>query len=280
MLGDCLASKPIPPIYILNPALKEIIREIGNQCYTYLGLANIFSNIKFKYYDHNYKECRLLAIDKIYGVYGRRKITIPPLLSKYMLDFLCVAAHYTTRYGSADQFLANCNETRLVEHSLFLTRKTPESIVDDFIEKSLVPCAASAIDIKNLIFLWKKFLDELSIPNIIFYESLKTILKSKLKYEEERECFVGITSIHLPLVSQFIKFWDSTITECNDNEENELDIEDLCALFKTWSNITKNISDALILDLIQHFYPDVVIENNKYISNMKCEYGIKLYTKT
>ena len=43
------------------------------------------------------------------------------------------------------------------------------------------------------------------------------------------------------------------------------------------NNITKNISDALILDLIQHFYPDVVIENNKYISNMKCDYVMKLY---
>jgi hypothetical protein len=267
VIGECMSVKNTTEtlaantIYILNPALKEIIREIGNQCYTYLGLANIFSNFKFKYYDHNYKECRLLAIDKSHG---RKKIDVPPLLGKYMLDFLCVAAHYAIRYGTADQFLVNCNETRLVDHSMFLTKNTPESIVDAFIEKSLVPCAiSSAIDVKNIIFLWKKFLDELSIPNIIFYDALKILLKSKLKYEETTDGFVGITSMHLPIVSQFLKFWENTMTDCN---ENEIAIEELCSLFK--SSCNKTITDVFILDLIQHFYPEIVVKNGKTILNM------------
>ena len=263
ILGECMAVKNASTIYILNPALKDIIREIGNQCYTYLGLANIFSNIKFKYYEHNYNDCRLLAIDKIYG---RKKIQIPPLLSKYMLDFLCVAAHYASRFGTADQFLTNCSESRLVEHSLFLTKNTPESIVDNFIEKSLTPCVSAGIETKNIIFLWKKFLDELCIPNIIFYEALKPLLKNKLKYDEVTDCFMGITSIHLPLVAQFLKFWETMIVEC---DENEMAIEEICALFKTCSN-NKTSNETLVLDLIQHFYPELVIEN-KYILNIKCK---------
>ena len=258
ILGECMSARNSQCIYILNPGLKEIIREIGNQCYTYLGLANIFSNIKFKYYDHNYKDCRLLAIDK--SCY-KKKIAVPPLLSKYMLDFLCVAAHYATRYGTSDQFLVSCNENRLVEHSMFLIKNTQESIVDTFIDKSLSPCASSTIDIKNMIFLWKKFLDELAIPNIIFYEALKPLLKNKIKYDEVNDCFLGITSIHLPLVSQFLKFWESTIIE---NDESKLAIADIATLFNY-----KNSSEALILDLIQHFYPDIVIESNKYILNVK-----------
>ncbi len=269
IIGECLATKNAATIYILNPALKEIMREISNQCYTYLGLANIFSNIKFKYYDHNYQNCRLLAIDKMYGFYGRKKITVPPLLSKYMLDFVCVAAHYAERYSSADHFLEICNDARLVEHSLFLTKNTPESMVDTFIEKSLTSCAAaSTIDSKNIIFLWKKFLEELSIPNIIFYDALKTQLKNKLNYDELTDCFIGVTSIQLPLVAQFLKFWEANITESGD-ELNELAIENICALFKTSVNVTKPITDALIFELIQHFYPEVVIENNKTILNMK-----------
>ncbi len=271
ILGECMAVKNAPTIsmsaiYILNPALKDIIREIGNQCYTYLGLANIFANVKFKYYEHNYKNCRLLAIDKACEskACGRKKIQIPPLLSKYMLDFLCVAAHYASRFGTADQFLTNCSESRLVEHSLFLTKNTPESIVDNFIEKSLKPCVSTGIETKNIIFLWKKFLDELCIPNIIFYEALKPLLKNKLNYDEATDCFMGITSIHLPVVAQFLKFWETTITEC---DENEMAIEEICALFKTWSN-NKTSNDTLVLDLIQHFYPELVIEN-KYILNIK-----------
>jgi hypothetical protein len=282
IIGECLSSKnvqsetAIPYIYILNPVLKEIIREISNQCYTYLGLANIFSNLKFKYYDHNYNNCRLLAIDKIYGVYGRKKLTVPPVLSKYMLDFLCVASHYAARYGNADLFLNICNDTRLVDHSLFLSKNTPDSMVDTFIDKSLTQCAAaSTIDSKNIIFLWKKFLQERSIPNIIFYDALKIILKNKLKYDESADCFTGVTSVHLPIVSQFLKFWENTIMDCTEDndpiEANELEIDEICFLFKGWSNLNKNISDTLVLDLIQYFYPDSVIESNKYVLNVKCK---------
>ena len=258
-------------IYIIPPALKDIIREIGNQCYTYFGLPNVFTNIKYKYYDHTYKECRLLYVDRCYG---RKKVDVPPLLTKHMLDFLCVAAHYGTRYGSSDAFLNHCTEMKLVEHAYFLAKNTAETIVAKFIDKSLTLCASSSIDTKNMIFLWKHFLNDIALPTILFYEPLKTILKNKLKYDEEKDGFTGITSIHLPAVSQFIKFWDETMLLCNDsneNEYNELEIDEVCILFKQWSptSYSKVISDILILDLIQHFYPDVIIENNKFILNVK-----------
>ena len=278
IIGECLAYKTFdnssPLIYIFPLPLKEIIREIGNQCYTYFGLPNIFTNIKFKYYDHTYNDCRLLAIER---TSGRKKIEIPLIFTKYMLDFLCVAAHYATRYGSADKFLNQCNETKLIEHALFLKKNTPESIVGKFIEKSLTltVCSSSTIDFKNMIFLWKKYLDECGIPNIIFQEALKTFLKAKLVYDENKESFMGVTSIQLPVVSQFIKFWEENIIENEgiiSDENDELEIDEFCALFKQWTNIGKSaINDSLIIELIQHFYPDVVIEDNKYILHIKCK---------
>jgi hypothetical protein len=283
IIGECLAHKTcdnVPPlIYIFPLPLKEIIREIGNQCYTYFGLPNIFTNIKFKYYDHTYNDCRLLAIER---TSGRKKIEIPLIFTKYMLDFLCVAAHYATRYGTADKFLNQCNENKLIEHALFLKKNTPESIVGKFIEKSLTltVCSSSTIDFKNMIFLWKKYLDECGIPNIIFQEALKTFLKAKLVYDETKENFMGVTSIQLPVVSQFIKFWEENIIENEgiivdgiiSDENDELEIDEFCALFKQWTNIGKSaINDSLIIELIQHFYPDVVIEDNKYILHVKCK---------
>ena len=292
IIGECLAHKTCenasPLIYIFPLPLKEIIREIGNQCYTYFGLPNIFTNIKFKFYDHTYNDCRLLAIER---TSGRKKIDIPLIFTKYMLDFLCVAAHYATRYGTSDKFLNQCNEAKLVEHALFLKKNTPESIVNKFIEKSLTLtiCSSttvnpsSTIDFKNMIFLWKKYLDECGIPNIIFQEALKTFLKAKLVYDETKECFMGVTSIHLPVVSQFIKFWEETIIENegtgeetaasgDDINSDELEIDELCALFKQWTSIGKAaINDTLIIELIQHFYPDIVIEDNKYILHVKCK---------
>jgi hypothetical protein len=296
IIGECIFNKMgdvnlIDNIYIFPKELKEIMREISNQCYSYLGIANIFSNIKYKYYDHNYSACRLFSIDKI----NKKKHHVPPIITKYMLDFLCVAAHYCDRYGSADNFLKSCNETKLVEHSLFLTSKTPEDIVDTFIEKSLIICATSTIEFKNMIFLWKRFLDERTIPNIIFYENLKNILKKKFSYDEASDSFNGVTSIFLPLVSQFMKFWEANIYESANemanemtnesanemanesanemaNEitsayENTLEINEIGILFKQSTNKAINC----VLEIIQHFYPDVEIKNNKYILNVKCK---------
>jgi len=282
-------------IYIFPPALKELIREIGNQCYTIFGLPNIFTNIKFKYYDHNYNNCRLISI-------SQNKIEIPQMLKKHMLDFLCVASHYNVRYGSADNFLQHCNDHKLIEHAQFLSKNTQETIVNTFIEKTLTPSTSSAtIDTKNMIFIWKKFLDERNIPNIIFYETLKTIWKKKLQYDEKSDKFLGLTSLYLPIVSLFMRFWEETIITSyssskdspdahdealahdeavahdeaalseNSNTQDTLEIDEVCILFKHWTNNLKSINETLAIELIQHFYSDIVIENSKYILHTRCK---------
>lgn len=285
IIGECLSMKNISStnnaiqtiqpsnIYIFPLALKEIMREIGNQCYIFFGFSNLFTNIKYKYYDHNYINCRLLNIDRCFD---NKKIEIPSQMQKFMLDFLCVSSHYATRYGTSDNFLNNCSELKLVEHAYFLTKNDQDNIISCFIDKSLTLCASSVIDSKNMIFLWKKYLNDLYIPNIIFHESLKNNLKNKIKYNEETDCFTGVTSIHLPIVSQFITFWEETIREI-DNENNnideysELEIDEICVLFKYWGSTMhiKGMNDKLLLDLIKHFYTDLDIENNKYILNIK-----------
>jgi len=251
------------PLYIFPLILKEIMREISNKSYNYLGLANIFSNIKYKYYDHDYNACRLLSIERKWLV----KIPVPPNLINYMLDFLCVATHYYTRYGSADKFLQQCSDTKLVDHALFLTKNSHDSIVRTFIDKSLSSCPNAVIDMKNMIFIWKNFLSERALPSVIFYDTLKGILKTKLKYDETKDCFLGITSLHLPLVSQFMQFWSETIVE-TEGDDNHLTIDTLCSLFKNWTSSYKSSSEIL-LEIIKHFYPEVTVVHNTYLLNVK-----------
>ena len=305
IIGECINSykmNEIKPdhslIYIFSPCMKEIIREIGNQCYTYFGIPNVFTSIKYKFYDHKFNNCRLLLFENN-TIQGRKKLAIPPGLSQYTIDFLCVSAHYAKRYGSSDNFLSQCSEIKLVDHALFLNKNNAENIVNMFIEKSFTPCNTSTIETKNMFFLWKKFLDEIEIPNVIFHETLKTMFKNKLKYNEESDAFVDITSIHLPLVSHFMRFWDETIislnfgvndienvnvnVNVNDTELYELEIDEICHLFKKWilmnntcnnSVVIKgknslNVNDSIILELIHHFYPEIVIEENKYVLHVR-----------
>jgi hypothetical protein len=121
-----------------------------------------------------------------------------------------------------------------------------------------------------MIFLWKNYLGEQNIPNIIFYSSLKNILKEKYKYDEETDSYLDITSAYLPLVAKFIKFWDTTMVSEGDAE---LEMDELLALFKHFNSGKQSgvhLTETLLLDLIHHFYPETTIIEHKFIQQLKC----------
>ena len=264
IIGDSLLSKNANIIYIISPLFKELLREISNQSYSFFGVSSILNNIKFKFYEHNYKDCRLIQFNN-----KVKKLTLPSILTKHMIDLLCIASHYSQRYGSADAFLNKCDEAKLVEHALYLNKNTTETIVEKFLEKTTTSLVNAKINSKNMNFLWKNYLGEQNIPNIIFYTALKNILKEKCKYDEESDCYLDITSSHLPLVSKFIKFWDTTIID----GDSELEIDELLVLFKQFNSSGKtniNMNENLLVDLIHHYYPDISIIDNKFIQHIKC----------
>jgi hypothetical protein len=253
-----------PCIYIISPQLKALIREINNQGYLLFGPLATFTNIKFKHYDHQYKYCRLL--------YGAKKgsTNAPPFMVKNILDILCVAAYFANRYGSADKFLAQCADPKLSEHALLLSKTTPLGLVQRFVDKTLTSCVGTNIEFKHMLFIWKKFLAENNIPNVLFYEALKQHLKQMYPYDAESDCFLHVTSTYLPVVASFIKFWENSIVE---DDEEELELCELVGLFKT--AVPKSAStttELLILDLVRHFYPDTLIVEDKYFVNIKCAF--------
>ena len=105
---------------------------------------------------------------------------------------------------------------------------------------------------------------------------MKNILKDKYKYDEETDSYLDITSAYSPIVSNFVKFWDTTIvSDCESG--SELEIEELHILFNIynkggkWEQLMKlQLTKTLTLDLIQHFYPDTFIVGNKLIQQVRC----------
>lgn len=266
ILGDnILGTGNKNNVYIISASAKEIVQEIGHLWSIYFTPNNIVQNIKYKYYGHDYQHCRLLNINTEYiSAYKNLASNI----SKYIIDLLCVATHYSRRYGSADKYLENCPDTEFVDHVLYLTKKTSNEIVDTFISTCVDNCQGSKMETKNLIFIWKKFLKEKKFPNIIFYEPLKVLFKEKLQYQEKDDVFLNITSTSLPLVASFIDFWESTYQA--DENENEIEIDELCFLFKKWANKSfPNLTETFLLELIRHYYPNVEIESNKYLLNTR-----------
>jgi len=152
---------------------------------------------------------------------------------------------------------------------------------------------------KNMQYLWKQYLDSKNLPTILFMQNLKTILVENLgahytpfniengettvagspenrrlgdpsvkKRKEDQDTFVGISSRFLPAIQKFLQFWDETMIF--DETETDFEIEEVLVLFRRWNDSTPAMNDKQIIDLILHFFPNVEIERDKYISKWRC----------
>ena len=206
---------------------------------------------KFKYHEHNYTDCRILVTKN--NDYDH------DIIFKHLIDLVIVSCYYSKRFTNADSYLDRINTIDIVNRILFLKNNTKETIVNYFIGSNIQESTNSIISMKNMLYLWKLYLDEIKMPYIIPQTILKQFLKSKLKYNEEKDGFIDYTSIKIPFVSKFLNFWDEKIDEIR-------------ILFKNYSGISyKNtdINDLSLINIIKHFYPEIIIDGS-YITGISC----------
>ena len=99
---------------------------------------------------------------------------------------------------------------------------------------------------------------------------LKQHLLNILEYNEEHDEFLHLTSKYLPIVSKFIHFWNENIII--NESEIEMEIDELSTIYiQCNSKSTIPINDQIILGLIKHYFPEVMIEDNKYLINIGCK---------
>ena len=294
ILGDVLLKKAAPLIYFVPVVAKELIKDLGSECYALFGsTAHSFSTaFKFKYYEHQYKDCRLVDIrcggggstqsasSSSSATFMLRLSNIPELLTS-IIDLFCVAAHYSHRFGSADDFLRlHCKTPEVSSHAWFLRDRTDQQIIDEFMNYATEPASSDhEITMTNMMYLWKMYLSEFRLPSVFFAATLRSKLASIASPSPSAttpDTIPNRTSKYLPVVSQFRQFWGEYCF--TDDREIELEIDELSTLFNeyTASAASPPVGDATLLGMLRHFYPDVIIEDDKYILNVGC----KLWDKT
>ena len=120
------------------------------------------------------------------------------------------------------------------------------------------------------------YLSEFRLPSMFFAATLRS------KLAEYAGCagtgaidvFPNRTSKYLPVVSQFRRFWSEYCF--TDDREIELEIDELSTLFNEYSMpasavAAASVSDATLIGMLRHFYPDIIIEDDKYILNVGCK---------
>jgi len=294
ILGDVLLKKSAPLVYFIPPVAKEFIKDLGGECYSLFGSAsNAFTTaFKFKYYEHQYKDCRVVDINApatpssaslLSSPPGSRnagfRLSHMPDLKSTVIDVFCVAAHYSHRFGSADDFLRlHCKTPEVGAHAWFLRDRTDQQIIHEFVEYATEPASADhEISMTNMLYLWKMYLSEFRLPTMFFAATLRAKLAEYASVASvasvASDAFPHRTSRYLPIVSQFRQFWGE---HCIVNDtEIELEIDELSTLFKDYNNASvgsasASASDTTLLGILRHFYPDIVIEDDKYILNVGC----------
>ena len=308
VIGDILHKKKSYYYFIHSKTLIPLFKELSQECYKFFGI-NLLNHFKFKYYEHSNDDCRLIQM---------REISPSSMLFNFidlnrLINLFCVASHYSTRYVCGDSYLENyCNDYSVINYALYLKNSKSIEILKQFINATTEECNGYHISWKNMLYLWKVFIEDENIPNVFFNHSLKQILLTQshelgleiasgtdftlssnslingTHCETDNFIIKNRTSKHVPFVCNFISYWESNIIcyyECGANaicleeeecekqeqEEYELEIDELLMLFNksikksATTLLHNNASDKMLLGLIRHFYPDVIIEDDKYL---------------
>ena len=286
ILGDNILKKNLNQIFLVTQKMKQFLTEIDSVALASISHNGSTNNFMTKYHEnHSYENYRLIKINENCSINVWRE-----LLKKIGLDLLCVAAHYSKRYENSDKFIENKADEELCNYSYYLKNTSQNEIVNDFCNKYIVDVSNEfKMEWKNIHFVWKQFLSSSCLPNMIYSNTFKHILKEKYGlYDEISDTFFGITSKYLPVHSDFIKFWETTIINDNNSNtsintfDNELEIDELASLFKSWTKGNSNnisngsISEENILKILIHFFPNIEIIEDKYVLNVTSNMWNKL----
>jgi hypothetical protein len=313
VIGDNLLKKQQELIFLTKQNLKHVSAkhvfiEFENMTYINTGFTNVTFNCVTKYHEtYNYNNCRLLNMND-----SMTSESLKDILIKHGLDILCVAGHYSMRHVDSDTFLEKNADDEFKQYTLYLKKYDQKTIVDKFCEFSLVELLDSSLENpenpenptekkellsnhskmswKNMHFIWKHYLSQLSFPGMIYSQQLKTLLKERYVYDEKTDSFLNVTSKYLPVIADFILFWERTMMTTLDefiDFDYELENDEVCYLFKSWVQENKEetssngmINENDIIKILSHFYPDVQIVDKKYIMNISCSLWDKVNDMT
>jgi hypothetical protein len=250
---------------------KKMFIELDAYVSSATGINSVTTNLVTKYHlNYHYEQCRVIQINN--DLFNHNYI------SNHIIDFLCVCAYYSERYQNSENYIISCGNEMFFEKILFMKGKTNQDVFkifcDECIEENFYDDdddddetkQSSYMEWKTIHYIWKLFIQRKNIPNIIYSHKLKELLKEKYDYYSEIDSFKGLTSKWLPNTKRFLDFWVSTVT---NDDTSELEIEEIAALFKLYTNNTISLSEEEIIKILKHYFNTEIIDK-KYILNLSC----------
>ena len=276
IIGDSILKKNRDLLYFVHGKSKNFMGLLEKYAYVALGHAHLAKNF-VKYHDsHIYNHCRILSMNDVE--------TYEFSLNQGV-DLMCVAIHYSNRFAGADEYILKKADNDLKKYTFML--RNDDISQKDAVFSSKISCiiadfcknmldvtidddisgqdqSCHAMKWKDMHYLWKSYLANMAIPNIMYSSTLKQQLSQLYTYDEEQDTFLNVTSKYLPKTRNFITFWNTNIVY---EESEELELDEICLLFKTTGSY---IQEDDVVKIVTHFFPDTVIKDNKYVVGVRC----------
>ena len=262
-IGDIILKKN-NCIFLINSKSKNLIKLLSSYSYNYFG-TSYFSDFKYKYHEMQ-KNCKIIQINPI------NNENLNNEFHKNILNLLCISIHYSIRFNNSNKFLETEGDYDLCNYVNLLC---DNKLINHFIENNIEFTAESKniITPKNMHFLWKDYLTSFNIPSIHFSSTIKNQLK-KFNYDEINDYYYGIISKNLPIISNFINFWEEYFEIINNFEtislNNEFDVSEILSIYKINLTSKCSINDDKILQILKHYYDNILIQD-KNVLNISCK---------
>jgi hypothetical protein len=256
-LGDIIMKKT-ELVYFLPLHMKAFLKNINRAISLYFHNMTIFNHFKFQYYDHDPIKTRVITFNKM----NLQHITIS---DTFYINLICVSMHYSNRYTSGDSFLNDTGSQTIAQQAYWIRDTPREQIISEFVESYICMKEGSKIHEKDMMFLWKEYLKNLNKINVFQRNSdFYTLISKKLTLVDSH--YINCTSMFLPYVHQFKDFWEKYMYA--DDNEFYFEISEILKLFiDVYKDI--NVEEQDIVELIQYYYPDKSVIDNK-INKIGC----------
>ena len=303
VIGDCILKKNVDSLlFFVNSNTKKLVSFIDSIAYITTGNSIINNFISKHHETHNLALYRLIKTNNN----AISSEILKEVLNKIGIDLLCVAAHYSDRYSNSDNYL-NMNLSLESDNTLYFTKNCINTIIDNFLLQCIEVVSTNELTgslklkqnynltWKNMHYIWKQYLSAINVPNMLYTNNLKTLLKTKLTFIDEKNSlditFTNVTSKFLPAVSSFLTFWekhmiiigaesknDLTTVDLNSTAfDDEYEIDEIVSLYKNYlkpivANCNNNAcsDDDVIKIIIHYFSPSVEVIERKYVTNINC----------
>ncbi len=269
VLGDNILKKTNDITYFTRIESKDFLTCLSDHIQCILGQqCSPTSSIKYKYYNQNFKDCRILSFNDSVKI----RSCWDGFLKSHILDLIAVACHYSNQFQNANDYIdVHCQNTDAIQSINYLSTLTRNSLIDKFADTWLEPSAESG-EIKwvEMYYLWKSFIiSECKFPIMpVHIKDLKSILATKINYNQVSDLYSKVTSAKLTYVKTFQQFWEETISEGLD----EFEISELWSLYLNWMRLkdtkVSRINEEKMHFLIEHFAGSPI--TSKYVTNIKC----------